>query len=95
MQFQCLQCLAMTTLPPGTNPHTRTWCQCCTVTGEDGQPHHHGRDVMSAVECAAANHPGRACFSPPSQSDKPDGCTVCRPVTRFAVAGDPQSAAVS
>jgi len=91
-QYQCRTCLAMADLPPGTDPHTRTWCGCCTVTGEDGQPHHHGRGVAGAEECAAANHPGVPCFSPP-QTSRPDGCTVCRPVIHFAVPGEPLPAA--
>jgi hypothetical protein len=91
LQFQCLQCLAMTDLPPGTDPHSRTWCECCTIAGDDGKPHHHGKSVMSAAECEAANHPGALCLSPPGQPDKPDGCTACRPVVHFAVVGDPQA----
>ena len=90
MNVQCKQCLAMTDLPPGADPHSRTWCGCCAVTDkETGQPHHHGRDVLAAADCEAANHPGRPCFSPPGQPDKPDGCAVCRPIIHFAVAGDP------
>jgi hypothetical protein len=91
MQYQCKQCLAMTDLPPGTDPHSRTWCRCCTVTGDDGQPHHHGRDVLAAADCEAANHPGNPCWHPPTQPERPDGCAVCRPVIHFAVPGDPQA----
>jgi hypothetical protein len=92
MQFQCKQCLAMADLPPGADPHARTWCRCCTAAGDDGEIHHHGRDVMSAAECEAANHPGKPCLGPPKTPERPDGCTVCRPVTHFAVAGDMQPA---
>jgi hypothetical protein len=90
VQYQCKTCLAMTDLPPGTDPHARTWCECCTVTDDSGAPHHHGRDVLSAEKCEEANHPGMPCFSPPGHADKPEGCTVCRPVMHFAVAGEPQ-----
>jgi hypothetical protein len=82
MRIMCIQCLAETNLPPGADPHASTWCQCCTID------HHHGRDVLDAEACAEANHPGAPCFSPPGQPVRPDGCTVCRPVMHFAVAGD-------
>lgn len=87
-QYQCKQCLTVTDLPPGTDPHARTWCGCCPLTGEDGQPHHHGAQVLDATECEAANHPGHPCWHPPTQPARPDGCTVCRPVIHLAVAGD-------
>jgi hypothetical protein len=82
MRIMCIQCLAETNLPPGADPHASTWCQCCTID------HHHGESVMAAEACAEANHPGVPCFSPPGQPVRPDGCTVCRPVMHFAVAGD-------
>jgi hypothetical protein len=82
IKIQCKQCLAMTDVPPGVNPHSLTWCTCCTVD------HHHGESVLPAEECAAANHPGVPCLNPPSVPDRPDGCTVCRPVLHFPVAGD-------
>lgn len=80
-RVQCAMCLAMAEIPGDVNPHSRTWCGCCT------RDHHHGEGVMAAEECAAANHPGQPCFSPPLVRDKPDGCTVCRPVIHWAVAG--------
>src|ERR1035441_3665339 len=53
MMCQCKQCLAMKDVPPGVDPHSLTWCGCCTVD------HHHGESVMSAAACEAANHPGQ------------------------------------
>jgi hypothetical protein len=88
-QYQCKQCLAMIDLPPGADPHASTWCGCCDVTDESGRPHHHGAGVLAAEECEAANHPGQPCLSPPGRPDKPEGCTVCRPVMHLAVAGEP------
>jgi hypothetical protein len=87
MRILCKTCLAVTDLPPGADPHAYTWCECCTVTDESGKPHHHGRDVLSAEECETANHPGKRCWHPPAQPDKPDGCTICRPVMHLPVAG--------
>ncbi len=87
-QFQCKQCLAMIDLPPDADPHASTWCGCCAVTDDAGNPHHHGASVLPAVECEAANHPGMPCFHPPERPDRPEGCTVCRPVIHFAEAGD-------
>lgn len=88
MNVQCKQCLAMADLPAGTDPHSRTWCGCCAVTDEaTGQPHHHGRDVLGAADCEAANHPGAPCWNPPG-TPRPDGCTACRPIIHFPVAGD-------
>jgi hypothetical protein len=80
-QVQCAQCLAMNWVPDGVDPHSLTWCDCCT------QDHHHGEGVLSAEECAAANHPGQPCLRPPEVRERPDGCTVCRPVIHYAVAG--------
>jgi hypothetical protein len=91
-QVLCKQCLAVAEIADGTDPHSLTWCACCTITGDDGQPHHHGASVMEAEACAAANHPGQPCWNPPGQPVKPDGCTICRPVVHFAVAGEIQLA---
>jgi len=82
MQVQCKTCLAMTSLPPGSDPHAHTWCDCCQVD------HHHGLGVLPAAECQVANHPGTACWGHPGVAVRPEGCTVCRPVIHFAVAGD-------
>jgi hypothetical protein len=82
-EVQCKQCLAMTTVPDGTDPHSLTWCGCCAVTGEDGQPHHHGE---AAAACSPDQHGGQPCWNPPAVP-KPDGCKVCRPVIHFATAG--------
>jgi hypothetical protein len=91
MQYQCKQCLAMTDLPAGTDPHSVNWCECCTVPDDTGEVHHHGANAMTAEDCAAANHPGEPCFDPQSGKPAPEGCTVCRPVIHFAVVGDPQA----
>jgi hypothetical protein len=70
---QCKQCLAMTSLDPGTDPHTRTWCQCCTID------HHHGE---AAAACAADD--SHECWQGPQSGPRPPGCQVCRPVIHFA-----------
>lgn len=85
-RVQCATCLAVAEIPGDADPHSRTWCNCCT------EDHHHGNDVIAAEECAAANHPGQPCFSPPRVRDRPGNCTVCRPVIHFAVAGSPPEA---
>ena len=77
MQVMCKQCFAMKDVPPGVDPHSLTWCGCCTVD------HHHGESAMNAEACEAANHPGKPCLSPPANPVRPDGCTVCRPVVHF------------
>jgi hypothetical protein len=61
LNVQCATCLAMTDLPPGTDPHTRTWCRCCTITGDDGQPHHHGQAAASCPGNNGVGHPGEPC----------------------------------
>lgn len=86
-QAICKQCLAVAEIPAGVDPHSRTWCTCCTVD------HHHGADVLEAEACAAANHPGEPCWNPPEQPVKPDGCSICRPVVHLAVVGPRGSAA--
>jgi hypothetical protein len=87
MKIQCKTCLAMTDLPPGADPHAHTWCNCCTARGPDGQPHHHGQDVLDAPDCAQANHPGEPCWHPPAQPARPEKCTVCRPVMHLPTSG--------
>jgi hypothetical protein len=67
----------MNWVPDGVDPHTLTWCDCCT------QDHHHGQ---AAEACSPEAHGGQPCWNPP-ETAKPDGCTVCRPVIHFATAG--------
>jgi len=88
-QFQCKQCLTVTELPDGSDPHAHTWCNCCTQTGDTGEIHHHGENSMLAADCEAANHPGQPCWHPPAQPVRPDGCTVCRPVIHMAKLSGP------
>ena len=81
MQVMCKQCLTVKDVPPGVDPHTLTWCNCCT------QDHHHG---AGAAACQPeASHPGQACWNPP-WTPRPDGCGVCRPVVHLPVTGDLQ-----
>jgi hypothetical protein len=85
-QYACKQCLAVINLPDGSDPHAHTWCTCCTQTsGADEKVHHHGENAMLATDCEAANHPGQPCWHPPTQPERPDNCTVCRPVVHLAV----------
>jgi hypothetical protein len=81
LQYQCKQCLALISLPPGEDPHAHTWCDCCQVD------HHHGASVLSAPECEAANHPGQPCWHPPTQPERPEGCTICRPILHLPTVG--------
>jgi hypothetical protein len=85
----CKTCSATVDLPPGTDPHAVTWCGCCT------EPHHHGD---AAANCPQ-DHDG-PCWNPPvagvppelqpgAVSARPPGCTVCRPVAHYPVAGSP------
>jgi hypothetical protein len=65
------------------DPHSRldeAGCTHCTL-GLNADPSHHcGQHAVNADACEAANHPGKPCWHPPGQPDRPDGCTVCRPV---------------
>ncbi len=76
MQVMCKQCLAVTDLPPDTDPHTVTWCGCCVID------HHHGE----AASGCPREHDG-PCWQGPQSGPRPPGCTVCRPVVHFATAG--------
>jgi hypothetical protein len=78
MEYMCKQCLAVTNLPPGTDPHSVTWCGCCT------QNHHHAENARN---CGPDTHPGELCWNPPTQPLRPDNCGVCRPIVHFGVAG--------
>jgi hypothetical protein len=89
MRVQCKTCGTVISLPSGADPHATTWCGCCT------ERHHHGR----AAEACPQEHDG-PCWNPPVigillelQPDavpiRPAGCTVCRPVAHYAVAGSP------
>lgn len=80
--ISCKQCMSSINVDPGTDPHSLTWCQCCSAD------HHHGADVLPADQCEAANHPGQQCWHPPDQPVRPDGCTVCRPVIHHANANE-------
>ena len=71
--IQCKQCSSSINVDPGTDPHTLSWCNCCT------EDHHHGE---AAAACPQA-HEG-PCWNPPTVPVQPDGCTVCRPVIHFA-----------
>lgn len=79
MQYMCKQCLAVADLPPDTDPHSVTWCDCCT------QDHHHAETARTCTP--EQNHPGQPCWNPPTQPVRPDGCGVCRPIIHFGVAG--------
>jgi hypothetical protein len=68
MQVQCKQCLAMNDIPEGTDPHTLTWCRCCT------QGHHHGEAAASCPGNDGVGHPGEPCPQP-----NPAACTVMAP----------------
>jgi hypothetical protein len=64
-QVQCAQCLAMNWVPDGVDPHTLTWCQCCT------RDHHHGQAAEACPGNGGIGHPGEPCPHP-----NPLACTV-------------------
>jgi hypothetical protein len=63
-RVQCQQCLAVTQLPDGADPHAHTWCGCCPITGDDGQPHHHGQAAAACPGSGGEGHPGQPCPHP-------------------------------
>lgn len=88
MRVACKTCLAAVDLPPGADPHATTWCGCCT------RDHHHGE---TAGNCGPHKHEG-PCWNPPVAGIpielqpgvvhvRPQGCTVCRPIAHYPVAG--------
>lgn len=80
MQIICQTCLTAADLPPGADPHAYTWCDCCTIRGDDGKPHHHGRAAESCPGNGGIGHPGEPC---PHRNPK-----VCIMVSRPVPAGD-------
>jgi hypothetical protein len=56
--------------------HTALECGCCP------EDHHHGQ----AAAACPQTHEG-PCWQGPQSGPKPDGCTVCRPLIIFPVAG--------
>ncbi len=65
------------------DPHSRLDGAGCThcVLGLNADPSHHcGQAAQNHDVCEPANHPGEPCWNPPDQPDRPDKCTVCRPV---------------
>lgn len=77
IRYQCKQCGAEVTLPDDVAAHSVNWCNCCTVHAD------HAAAVLPADQCQERNHPGLPCWNPPTQPVRPDGCTVCRPITKF------------
>lgn len=77
-RIQCKNCLAVSEIPGDKDPHTVTFCGCCT------EDHHHGEGVLPAEQCEAENHPGTQCHGHVLGAPRPDGCTVCRPLIHFA-----------
>jgi hypothetical protein len=80
MNIQCMQCGAMKDLPPGADPHDYTWCTCCTITGDDGKPHHHGQAAASCPGNGGVGHPGEPCPHPNPK--------ICIRVSRPVLSGD-------
>jgi hypothetical protein len=98
-RVQCMQCLAVNEIPDGVDPHTLTWCQCCTLD------HHHGEAAAACPGNEGAGHAGQPCTFPNPRActvltapgdDCPgghcgigvEGCAVCRPVIHFGQPGD-------
>ena len=85
MKIQCNQCLAMTDLPPGADPHASTWCDCCTIRDDSGEIHHHGRAAESCPGNNGIGHPGEPCDHP-----NPAVCAmVSRPMRPGEVSANP------
>ena len=76
-RVQCKQCLAMSDIPADADPHSVTFCGCCT------EDHHHGENVLPADVCQE-NHPGVPCHGAVLGAPRPEGCTVCRPIIHYA-----------
>jgi len=77
-QVICKQCMTAVNLPPGqvTDVHLAISCGCCP------EDHHHGE----AAAACPRTHDG-PCWNPPAVKDRPDGCTVCRPLLILPVTG--------
>lgn len=71
--IQCKQCTATINVDPGVDPHSLTWCQCCTID------HHHAE---GNAECW--DDPSHDCWKGPLSGPRPPECKVCRPVIHFA-----------
>lgn len=99
-QVQCKTCLAVTAVPDGVLPGSLTWCSCCTQDhdhgiaaascpgdggiGHPGEPcSHPSPRACTVVTPAGEDCPGGHCGA------GVNGCTVCRPVIHFVVAGSP------
>lgn len=75
-RIQCNQCLKVEVVPPGVDPHTITWCECCTIKNPNGTPHHHGQAAASCSGNGGVGHPEEPCPHP-----NPAVCAVVsRPV---------------
>jgi hypothetical protein len=100
MRVGCRQCGAVIDLPPLADPHATTWCGCCTRPHHHGRnaaacPGNNGTGHPG--EPCPEMTPSRCTVITPAGEDCPGGhcgagvtgCTVCRPVIHFPVAGSP------
>jgi hypothetical protein len=80
----CRQCGSTVQLDP-SNPlpvHQALVCGCCP--GQQDPDHDH---AVGPCQQGTPAHDG-PCWHPPSQPARTPGCTICRPVTVNAVAGN-------
>jgi len=77
LQVTCKQCLSSAYVTDGRDVHETLECGCCP------EDHHHGQ----AAGACPKEHDG-PCWNPPPgpAAERPDGCTVCRPLLVRAMA---------
>ena len=64
----------------GRDPHEALDANGCSHCADRGEGHgHHGENANACPR----THAG-PCWNPPEIQDRPDGCTVCRPLLFFA-----------
>lgn len=82
---ECKQCHIQQYIPEGQDPHDPVkglQCRCCTIE------HNHGEAASACTGSSSTEgpvgHDGTPCWT--GEGEKPEGCTVCRPVIHYAMA---------
>src|SRR5579872_3790354 len=74
----------MLDVPEGRDPHTALDANGCGHCADGHGPDIHcGQNAETCWQARVAGNPLHEgpCWNPPDISDRPEGCTVCRPVT--------------